>query len=550
MQIPKKLHFSYNLNMTNKKIITNKNYTKLDGSYQLSLPLSFDAVIPNDDSVRLLSHILEGLDYSKLYMAYSKRGRKPAVEPRIMFKIIAYAYMNNIYSTHKIETACKRDINFMWLLEGRKAPDHATIGRFRQKYLSNSTEELFYQLVLKLNEVGETNYDHVFIDGTKIEANANRYSFVWSKSINKNETKMFEKITTLVEEINKTEFKNFEIGKESTLIDIDNVLKYLNIRKTETGLEFVHGIGKRKCKLQKWIEKLIEFRDRQSKYEENKKLFNGRNSYSKTDSDATFMHMKDDHMRNSQLKPGYNVQIAVNSEYVVGVEIFQDRNDLGTLIPMIENMHISLGKRFKRIVADSGYESEENYVYLNNKNLTPFIKPQTYEKWKRKSFKKDISKRENMLYNEINDEYTCHNGKILKTIGTSIRTSKTGYKSNVTNYECEDCSNCAHKSKCTKSKDNKKIQVSKNFIEKRDVSYKNILSDEGILLRVNRSIQVEGAFGVLKNDYNFTRFLTRGKTNVKTEFILLCFGYNINKLHSKIQSERCATHLHQIKKVA
>jgi len=311
--------------MTNKKTITNKNYTKSSGDYQLCLPLDYNRIIPENDSVRLLSHILEGLDYTKLYMAYSKRGRKPAVEPRIMFKIIAYAYMNNIYSTHKIETACKRDINFMWLLEGRKAPDHSTFGRFRQKYLSNVAEDLFYQLVIRLNEVGEINYNHVFIDGTKIEANANKYTFVWSKAINKNEAKMFEKISTLVEEINEVEFKNFQIGRESTLIDINEVLIYLNIRKTETGLEFVHGIGKRKTKLQKCIEQLEEFKERQAKYDESKKLFKGRNSYSKTDSDATFMHMKDDHMRNSQLKPGYNAQIAVNSEYVVGLGIFQDR---------------------------------------------------------------------------------------------------------------------------------------------------------------------------------------------------------------------------------
>ena len=529
---------------------TTSDYTKLDGSYQLCLPLSFDKIIPSDDSVRLLSHILEGLDYTNLFKAYSVKGRKPAIDPRIMFKIIAYAYMNNIYSTHKIENACRRDINFMWLLQGRKAPDHATIGRFRQKYLVNAAEDLFYQLVIRLNEIGEINYNHVFIDGTKIEANANKYTFVWSKAINKNEAKMFEKISTLVEEINEVEFKNFQIGKESILIDINKVLTYLNIRKTETGLEFVHGIGKRKTKLQKCIEQLEEFKERQAKYDESKKLFKGRNSYSKTDSDATFMHMKEDHMRNSQLKPGYNVQIAVNSEYVVGLGIFQNRNDLGTLKPMIENMHKFLEQRFERIVADSGYESEEIYVYLEAKNQLPFIKPQNYEKWKRKSFKNDISKRENMIYDEDRDQYTCHNGKVLKNIGTSTRTSKSGYVAEITNYECEDCSNCSYKSKCTKAKGNKKMQVSKNFIEKRAISHENILSDEGILLRVNRSIQVEGAFGVLKNDYNFARFLTRGKTNVKIEFIMLCFGYNINKLHAKIQSGRCATHLHQVKKAA
>lgn len=153
-----------------------------------------------------------------------------------MFKIIAYEYMNNIYSTHKIEIACKRDINFMWLLEGHKAPKHSTFGRFRQKYLSDVTEDLFYQLVIRLNEVGEINYNHVFIDVTKIEANANKYTFVWSKAINKNETKMFEKISTLVEEINELEFKNFLIGKESTLIDINEVLRLFLIFITKRSI--------------------------------------------------------------------------------------------------------------------------------------------------------------------------------------------------------------------------------------------------------------------------------------------------------------------------
>jgi len=155
-----------------------------------------------------------------------------------------------------------------------------------------------------------------------------------------------------------------------------------------------------------------------------------------------------------------------------------------------------------------------------------------------------------MKFDDINDQYTCYNGKAIKNVGTTTRTSKTGYESIVTNYECEDCSDCLHKPKCTKAKGNKRLQVSKNFITKREISYKNVLSDEGTLLRMNRSIQVEGAFGVLKSDYNFTRFFTRGKNNVKTEFIMLCFGYNINKLHAKIQSEKCATHLHKMKKVA
>lgn len=528
-----------------------KNYNEFNDNFQLILPLNLENLIPEDDSVRLLSHVLEGLDYRKLYKAYSSVGRKPAVEPKIMFKIISYAYSQNIYSSRKIEKACKRDINFRWLLQGCKAPDHATINRFRKDYLSNEViEDLFYQQVKYLANKKEILFENAFIDGTKIEANANRYTFVWKKAILKNEGKMFQKILALLETINLEELKDFTIQNETLTDDIDKILQWLAYEKKKRNIEFVHGIGKRKTKIQKWTEQLSEYKERQEKYNLSKIIFSKRNSYSKTDTDATFMHMKGDHMRNGQLKPAYNVQIAVESEYVTGVGIFDDRNDIATLIPMLKNMKEKIGQKYLNIIADSGYESEENYLFLESSKQIPYIKPQTYEKWKKRSFKNDISKRENMKYDAESDFYICHNHK--KLIPTSIihRKSASGYKSEVTVYECENCDNCNHKVKCTKAKGNRKMQVSKKFVEKREISYKNITTEFGTKLRMNRSIQVEGAFGVLKSDYEFNRFLTRGKNSVQTEFILLCFGYNINKLHSKIQNERTQNYLHELKPTA
>lgn len=524
-----------------------KNYTQLSGHYQLVLPLNLEVLIPEDDSVRLLSHILEGLNYERLYKAYSFTGRKSAVEPKILFKVLTYAYMNNIYSSRKIESACKRDINFMWLLEGKKTPDHSTIARFRKNYLQGCIDDLFYQMVQYLRNIHEIEFKNLFVDGTKIEANANRYTFVWKKAVSKNEAKMFEKIQSCIEEINTIYETGFKVSKETLLNDLNIVLTYLKDKREQEQIEFVKGIGKRKSKLQKFTEALQEFYARQEQYNAHNQLFEGRNSYSKTDPDATFMHMKDDHMRNAQLKPAYNVQIGVESEYITGVGVFQDRNDIATLIPFLKEMEYRLNARYENVIADSGYESEENYLYLEEQKQTPYIKPQTYEQWKKRSFKKNINKRENMLYNPETDEYTCHNGKQLKAVGVTHRTSATGYRSEITVYECEDCSDCPHKSRCTKAKGNRKMQVSKTFVEKRQISYENITTEEGILLRVNRSIQVEGAFGVLKNDYNFNRFLTRGKNNVKTEFMLLCLGYNVNKLHAKIQNERIGKPLHPLK---
>lgn len=528
------------------KQLTQKDYTQNSGSYQLVLPLNIEFLIPKDDPVRLLSQIMEELDYTKLMKAYSSKGRNPVVSPKTLFQVLVYAYMNNIYTSRMIEKACRRDLNFMWLLQGQKAPDHNTIARFRNGRLSNVINGLFNQVVVKLSGLGEVKFDNIFIDGTKIEANANKYSFVWKKAVNKNELKMREHIKSFIGSIN-TEFQtNYIFSDEDDVATLlKDILSTLNHIKSRLNLEFVHGIGKRKTSLQRTIEKAEDYLLRQSKYNEYNDTFNGRNSFSKTDKDATFMHMKEDHMRNAQLKPGYNVQIGVEGEYVVGVDISSERSDQLTLIPFLQKLDKSLPEKFKNVVADAGYESEENYVYLAEHQQKAFIKPQIYDGMKKISFKKNISKRENMLYDKLKDEYTCHNGKKLTNIGKSTRKSVSGYKAEITLYECERCEGCPYKEKCTKAAGNRKMQASKVFIKMREASLNNITTPYGILLRMNRSIQVEGAFGVLKEDYGFRRFLTRGQKNVETEFLLLSIGYNINKLHTKIQNGRCGRSLHQ-----
>ncbi len=529
------------------KLKYHKNYTEFGEPYQLVLPLSLEGLVPDDDSVRLLSHELEGLDYTLLYQAYSAKGRNPALDPKTMFKILTYAYSQNIYSTRKIETACRRDINFMWLLAGHKAPDHSTIARFRTGFLAQACEDLFYQMVRHLASMGELSKETVFIDGTKLEACANKYTFVWKKSVGKWEEKMFTKMAAAVEMLNREYMQSFVLLKETRTAGLRGIVDYLEDYCMEHAVAFVHGRGKRKSVHQRYLELFRRFLDRQLLYDLHHSRFGDRNSYSKTDLDATFMHMKDDHMRNAQLKPGYNVQIGVDSEYIVAADIFQDRTDVWTMIPFLRHMEKQTGFRYPGVTADSGYESEEIYEYLRQHGQRAYIKPQTYEKWKKRSFKQDISKRENMGYDAKNDAYTCHAGRTLYPVYVKKQKNRNGYESEVTVYECTDCGGCPCKNKCTKAKGNKKLQVSKNFIEHRQASYENIMSETGIRYRMNRSIQVEGAFGVLKNDYGFQRFLLRGKTKVKLEILLLCFGYNINKLHVKIQNDRLGSHLFDAK---
>ena len=358
---------------------------------------------------------------------------------------------------------------------------------------------------------------------------------------------MHERIQEAVCLLNKDYICGFHVGEGSRIRDLQKICRFLEERCRTDGTVFVHGKGKRKSRNQRYLELFRRFLERQTIYDWHTASFQGRNNYCKTDPDATFMHMKDDHMRNAQLKPGYNVQIAVDSEYIVAAEIFQDRNDVWTLVPFLQRLEANLRFRYPSVTADSGYESEEAYEYLKSQDQIPYIKPQTYEKWKKRSFKKDISKRENMAYEKESDTYTCHAGKKLKEVFKKKQKSKSGYQSEVTVYECEDCTGCPYKEKCTRSKGNKRLYLSKNFLERRQESYENILSEKGVLYRTNRSIQVEGAFGVLKNDYEFQRFLLRGKTRVKLEILLLCLGYNLNKLHRKIQNGRTESHLFPVK---
>lgn len=512
----------------NTKIIQ-QDYTTFGKVYQLKICSETDILIPSDDSVRLLDAILEDLDYTKLYRAYSRRGRKTKTAPVTMFKILVYGVMDRTYSGRELERACRRDVNYLWLLGDEPAPSHDALTRFRSGPLAEVIGDLFYQLVKQLRELGEIALVHLFVDGTKLEANANKYTFVWKKSTGKYQVRLNAKISQLLKELNDRYMVSF--NEESTLSDIH---AFLEKRRTEP---FVHGRGTRKSQLQKDIECICAYMTRKEKYEKYTQTFGGRNSFSKTDPDATFMHMKDDHMRNAQLKPGYNVQLGVEGEYIVGVDISGERSDQLTLIPLLECMAKNIGRRGD-VTCDAGYESEENYTYFEDKKQTCYIKPQNYERSKTKKIKNDMNLRENMPYDAEKDEYTCQNGKKIKAVYTGIRKSKNGFESEVTYYECESCEGCAFKKSCTRAKENRKMCVSKKFIEQRKQSLERVTAPQGILLRINRSIQSEGAFGVLKEDYGFRRFLHRGNSKVFAEILLMAIGYNINKLHRKIQDNR------------
>ena len=497
---------------------------------QVVLPLDLEICIPKGDFVFKVAEICESLDYTELQETYVRAWRK--VNPITMFEILVFAYINRKFSSREIERACKTDIRFMWLLGGEPAPSDSMITRFMRGHLAEVIETLFYQFVEKLYEMGEVNFKNLFVDGTKIEAYANKYTFVWKKTVEKH----LEKLNKKIEGVLPTIAERYGIN---TSVSVEECHEALVLQAQWIRLTFAKGSGKRKTQLQRDIELLEELLNKKAEYFSHLGKLGGRNSYSKTDIDATFMHMKEDYMRNGQLKPGYNIQIGVESEYVVGVGAFSNRSDVNTLIPFLNRIKSHTRRLFERIIADAGYESSENYLYLEENGQECFIKPTNYEISKKKTYKTNPYSVENMAYNAAKDEYTCPDGRKLKFKRERTMTTENGYTVSTKYYSNDKCGRCPHRGKCHSSKTGyRTVRVNQILNEYRPKVLKALTSEEGTLLRMNRSIQVEGVFGVLKEDYGFRRFITRGKKNIETQFFLLAFALNIEKLCNREKKGR------------
>ena len=513
-----------------KKRKTLYQCTVIERDGQQVFTLNSEIFIPEDAPVRLTNAQLEELDYRKLYAAYSSKGRKSVTDLRVLFKLLVYGYQSGIYTTRKLEEACRYRIDFQWLLWDEPVPDHSTISRFRTGRCAEAVEDLFYQYVRYLETQGETDHETVFIDGTKLESRAGRYTFVWRKSVEKQLARIKAKVYAAV--------------SVTSLEALEQRLAEL-----AAGITFVHGSGRRKSDAQKEWEALDELRRRWREYEEKLAIMGeGRNSYSKTDPDATFMRMKDDHMRNGQLKPGYNVQIGVNSEYITGIEAFPDRTDYGTMVPFLKTMQQKHGKKYESVTTDAGYERLNNYLYLEANGQMSFIKPANYEQRKSSSFKRQIGRMENMTYDAEDDSYTCTQGRKLN-LRRECTELQNGRFVTTAWYRCESCSSCPVREKCCQAKDTeqpKELRVNKTLQELRNASLANITTEYGIYLRLCRSIQVEGAFGLLKNDFGFRRFLTRGRKNIRTELFFLALAFDLKKLWMKREKGRLRTHLSEI----
>jgi len=495
------------------------------------LPPSLEELIPEGHIVRVVNRMLGEIDKKILEKQY-KGGGTSAYDPEMLLKVIVYAYTQRVFSSRRIAKELRENINYMWL-SGMNRPDHRTINRFRGKVMKAVIGEVFYGVIEQLMEQGYVNLESYFVDGTKIEANANRYTFVWRKSTEKNKTKLQEKVKQLLEEIDDIEAAEEEEYGDKDLEELGEG-KEIDVEKLKEAARKINERLRQQTedKELKTAKKKLEsdFIPRLEKYEKYEKIFKGRNSFSKTDTDATFMRMKEDHMLNGQLKPGYNIQMGTENQFIVGYSIHQRAGDTACLIPHLEQVKDQLGVLPKKIIADAGYGSEENYQYLENEHLENYVKFNTFHKEQKRSWRKQCFRVENWEYDKKSDEYICPDHQRLTFKREVHNKTDLGYRSTLREYECQNCNGCQMKSECTRSAGNRSVRVNSTLNQFRDQARSNLLSDQGRKLSVQRNVDVESVFGRLKNNWGFRRFLLRGKEMVNIEWGILSIAHNIAKL--------------------
>ena len=508
---------------------------------QLMIPMEWKTLIDKNDVVFVLNDLIDNMNIDKLLETYSPLGNS-SYSPKMMLKILMYGYIRKRYSSRQIAEAVQCDIKFIWLAGGNK-PTRNVINSFRKDKMKIIMEDVFVELLVVLEKKGYINTEEYFVDGTKIEANANKYTFVWKKAVEKYRAKLQEQVHELmkdIDELNEEEDKLYpdkEIEPEEiTPEELEEFSKRLSDKLNE-GLEKQKNKEEKKKeqKIKKIIKKIDnDFKPRLEKYNKDLEIIGeNRNSYSKTDTDATFMHMKEDHMRNGQLKPGYNIQVGSCNGFVVNWSTHQNRNDNGTLIPHLERYERFFNKLPKSIGADSGYGNQENYEYLKEKHIKNYIKYPLFHKEQTKKFKSMKYNWQNMGYDEINDKFICPEGKKLEYVKTRYDKTETGFIQENRVYECSDCSNCTHKSECTKAQGNRQIRFNKKLWQLKNVARRNLMSEKGLEMRGKRAEYSEGIFGQIKWNMGFKRFLLRGLDKVDLEWGLLCFALNIKRMNKK-----------------
>ena len=495
-------------------------------SQLLAIPPTLEELVPQGHPVRVVNEVINKLNIEPLLKAYHIKGSS-SYHPQMLLKVLVYGYVTNIYSSRKLAAACKESVYLMWL-SSMSYPDHNTINRFRGVRLKHALRSVFEDVVKLLAEEGELSIEEVNTDGTKIEANANKYTFVWKKSIQTNKEKMKKQLTEIwqyARQVANDEDKMPE-PPDLTMIDSEKIKATIDVLNEKlAGRDTTDKKIKDKLK---YVSK--QYPLTMEKYERQEAILGDRNSFSKTDTDATFMRMKEDHMLNGQLKPGYNVQISTSNQFIVNYTIHPNPTDTTTLRAHLARHKASFGKTPKVLIADAGYGSEENYALLEENNVVAFVKYGMFDKEQNDNYNKKrpfaVSK---LFYNRDKDCYICPMGQQMGFIGTCTRETATGFKQTLKRYQAINCAACPLNGACHKSKGNRVIEINENLNRLKNKAHGLLNSEEGIERRKKRCFDVEPTFGNIKQNHGFRRFLLRGKEKVEIEWGLIAIAQNLRK---------------------
>ena len=489
----------------------------------LLLPPSLDELVPENHMVRVVDAVIDRLDISDILSTY-RGGGNSAFNPKMMLKVLVFAYLSNVYSSRRIEELLKRDIYFMWLA-GMKRPDFRTINYYRGKRLKEGFDAVFTQVVRLLHEEGFVSLKVQYIDGTKIESVANKYTFVWRGSVEKYDARLKAKTEALLRQIEQNHAIENQENPVPEELTAEEVTKRVERIKEKVDAD---NLGKEERKALKQIE--TDSVPRMNRYREQLETMGTRNSYSKTDPDATFMRMKEDAMLNGQLKPGYNVQISTENQFITNFGIYQRPTDTLTMISYLESFKARYGMQSEEIVADSGYGSEENYEYMFSNGMTPYVKYNMFHVEQRRGYRNNPFRVSNLFYNPDDDFYVCPMGQKLKFIRQEKRYTASGYQQTVSVYRAGRCEGCPLRGQCHKSKRDRQIEVNHTLDDYKARARELLTSEQGIKHRSNRPIEPEAVFGQIKECGRFRRLRLKGLTGAKIDFGLKALAHNLRKL--------------------
>ena len=497
---------------------------KFDNRKQnLLLPPTLDELVPENHMVRVVDAVIDRLDISDILSTY-RGGGNSAFNPKMMLKVLVFAYLSNVYTSRRIEELLKRDIYFMWLA-GMKRPDFRTINYYRGKRLKEGFDAVFTQVVRLLHEEGFVSLKVQYIDGTKIESVANKYTFVWRGSVEKYDARLKAKTEALLRQIEQSHAVENQENPVSEELTAEEVAKRVERIREKVDAD---NLSKEERKALKQIE--TDAVPRMNRYKEQLETMGSRNSYSKTDPDATFMRMKEDAMLNGQLKPGYNVQISTENQFITNFGIYQRPTDTLTMISYLESFKARYGMQSEEIVADSGYGSEENYEYMFRNGITPYVKYNMFHVEQRRSYRNNPFRVSNLFYNPYDDFYVCPMGQKMEFVRQEKRYTANGYQQTVSVYRARRCEGCPLRGQCHKSKRNRQIEVNHTLDDYKARARELLTSEQGLKHRSNRPIEPEAVFGQIKECGRFRRLRLKGLAGAKIDFGLKALAHNLRKL--------------------